>query len=101
MQPLYTLKDSKGLGRYCRLQFSLRSSRMPIKGGACIAVSEAKANIVYTGAKPVAIANCLEFWKSSTTEEFVRFCACICKVWAMRVFQFETRPVTGGNVSFA
>lgn len=68
------------------------------KAGAQIAVAEAARNVVCTGAKPVAITNCLNFGNPYDPEIYYQFAETIegmrdaCTV-------LET-PVTGGNVSF-
>ena len=78
-----------GPGRYCYLD--------PYEG-ARLAVAEAARNVASTGARPLAITNCLNFgspekpevmWQFSETVRGIRD-ACVA---------FET-PVTGGNVSF-
>lgn len=66
--------------------------------GTSIAVAEASRNIVCSGAKPLAITNCLNFGNPYNPEVYWQFVSAIkgmikaCKI-------FET-PVTGGNVSF-
>ncbi|HUM51712.1 MAG TPA: phosphoribosylformylglycinamidine synthase subunit PurL [Chitinophagales bacterium] len=67
------------------------------KGGA-IAVSEAARNIVCTGAKPVAITNCLNFGNPYDEEVYWNFVHAL-EGMGDACIQFET-PVTGGNVSF-
>ena len=67
------------------------------KGGA-IAVSEAARNIVCTGAKPVAITNCLNFGNPYDEEVYWNFVHAL-QGMGDACTQFET-PVTGGNVSF-
>ncbi|MCJ7507609.1 MAG: phosphoribosylformylglycinamidine synthase subunit PurL [candidate division Zixibacteria bacterium] len=75
--------------RYCYLNPYL---------GAVIAVSESARNLVCSGAKPVAITNCLNFGNPYKPEVYWTFAECVrgmgdaCK-------KFDT-PVTGGNVSF-
>ncbi len=69
----------------------------PRKGGQ-IAVAEAARNVVCSGAKPMAITNCLNFGNPYKPEVYWTFREAVggmgdaCEV-------FET-PVTGGNVSF-
>lgn len=76
-------------GRYCYLN--------PYEGTKG-AVAEAARNIVCTGAKPLAISNCLNFGNPYKPEVYWTFSEAIrgmsdaCKA-------FDT-PVTGGNVSF-
>jgi phosphoribosylformylglycinamidine synthase len=67
------------------------------KGGA-IAVSEAARNITCTGAKPVAITNCLNFGNPYDEEVYWNFVHAL-QGMGDACIQFET-PVTGGNVSF-
>ena len=68
------------------------------KIGTMIAVSEAARNVACTGAKPVAITNCLNFGSPYNPEAYWQFVNAVqgmgeaCK-------KFDT-PVTGGNVSF-
>ena len=66
--------------------------------GAMIAVAESARNVVCSGAKPLAITNCLNFGNPYKPEIFWQFKEAIrgladaCKVLGT--------PVTGGNVSF-
>jgi len=66
--------------------------------GAKIAVAEAARNIVCSGAKPLAITNCLNFGNPYNTEVYWQFVNTI-KGMSEACIQFKT-PVTGGNVSF-
>src|SRR5262245_19008821 len=76
-------------GRYCRLN---------PREGAKLAVAEAARNVVCSGARPLAITNCLNFasperpevmWAfSETIDGMAEACAAL------------GTPVTGGNVSF-
>lgn len=69
----------------------------PYKGGM-IAVSECARNIVCTGAKPLAITNCLNFGNPYNPENYFQFAEAIRGIGeACRKFN---TPVTGGNVSF-
>ena len=66
--------------------------------GGLIAVSESARNLVCSGAKPLAITNCLNFGNPYDQEVYYQF------VHALRGMgdacrKFNT-PVTGGNVSF-
>lgn len=76
-------------GLYCYLD--------PFEGGK-IAVAESARNVVCSGAKPLAITNCLNFGNPMKAEIFWQFRQAVegmidaCKV-------LDT-PVTGGNVSF-
>ncbi|TVQ44953.1 MAG: phosphoribosylformylglycinamidine synthase subunit PurL [Saprospirales bacterium] len=69
----------------------------PFKGGM-IAVSEAARNLVCTGAKPLAITNCLNFGNPYNPEVYYQFVYAI-KGMGNACNHFGT-PVTGGNVSF-
>ncbi|MGB8658393.1 MAG: phosphoribosylformylglycinamidine synthase subunit PurL [Candidatus Zixiibacteriota bacterium] len=76
-------------GRYCYLN--------PRVGGR-IAVAEAARNVVCTGAKPLAITNCLNFGNPYDPEVYWTFAECVAGMSeACRTLK---TPVTGGNVSF-
>ncbi len=76
-------------GRYCYLN--------PRRGGM-IAVSEAARNVVASGARPVAITNCLNFGNPYKPEMYWCFYEAAMGMGdACR--KYDT-PVTGGNVSF-
>jgi len=66
--------------------------------GAMIAVAEAARNISCTGAKPLAITNCLNFGNPYNPEVYWQFVQAI-KGMGEACKKFDT-PVTGGNVSF-
>jgi len=69
----------------------------PFEGGK-IAVAEAARNLVSSGARPLAITNCLNFGNPMKPEVFWQFRRCVEGISeACRVFG---TPVTGGNVSF-
>jgi phosphoribosylformylglycinamidine synthase II len=76
-------------GRYCYL-----SPRM----GGRIAVAESARNVVCSGAKPLAITNCLNFGNPYDPEVYWTFAECVAGMGeACRTLK---TPVTGGNVSF-
>ncbi len=78
-----------GNGRYTYLN--------PYRGGA-IAVAESARNVVCTGAKPIAITNCLNFGNPYDPEAYYQFKQAVLGMGdACRTFN---TPVTGGNVSF-
>ncbi|MDQ3767224.1 MAG: phosphoribosylformylglycinamidine synthase subunit PurL [Actinomycetota bacterium] len=78
-----------GPGRFCRLD--------PYEG-ACLAVAEAARNVACTGARPVAITNCLNFGSPEEPEVMWQFTEVVRGIAdACRAFD---APVTGGNVSF-
>jgi phosphoribosylformylglycinamidine synthase II len=75
--------------KYCRLD--------PFEGGK-IAVAEAARNLVCSGARPLAITDCLNFGNPMKPEVFWQFRRCVEGISeACRAFG---TPVTGGNVSF-
>jgi len=66
--------------------------------GAQIAVAESARNVACTGAKPLAITNCLNFGNPYKPESYYYFKEAVLGMGdACRVFN---TPVTGGNVSF-
>ena len=66
--------------------------------GAAIAVAESARNVICTGAKPVAITNCLNFGNPYKPEIFWQFSEAIAGMGeACRTLG---TPVTGGNVIF-
>lgn len=66
--------------------------------GAQIAVAEAARNLVCSGAKPIAITNCLNFGNPYNPEVYWQFVEAVKGIGdACRIFE---TPVTGGNVSF-
>jgi phosphoribosylformylglycinamidine synthase len=76
-------------GTYCYLD--------PFEGGKA-AVAEAARNLVCSGARPLAITDCLNFGNPMRPEIFWQFRRCVEGISeACRVFG---TPVTGGNVSF-
>ncbi|MCK4856388.1 MAG: phosphoribosylformylglycinamidine synthase subunit PurL [candidate division Zixibacteria bacterium] len=89
-------KSSKALalatdcnGRYCHLNPRV---------GARIAVCEAARNVACSGARPVAITNCLNFGNPYKPEMYYLFAEAVAGMGeACRVLE---TPVTGGNVSF-
>lgn len=66
--------------------------------GTEIAVAEAARNLVCSGAKPLAVTNCLNFGNPHDPEAYWQFVGSI-KGLSNGCRFFET-PVTGGNVSF-
>jgi phosphoribosylformylglycinamidine synthase II len=74
---------------YCRLD--------PFEGGK-IAVAEAARNLVCSGARPLAVTDCLNFGNPMKPEVFWQFRRCVEGI-SEACLIFGT-PVTGGNVSF-
>ncbi len=66
--------------------------------GAALAVAEAARNVACTGARPVAITNCLNFGNPEKPEVMWQFSEAVAGITeACKAFG---TPVTGGNVSF-
>jgi phosphoribosylformylglycinamidine synthase len=68
------------------------------KTGAEIAVAESARNVVCTGARPVAITNCLNYGNPYKPEVYWQFAESIAGMGA--ACRVLNTPVTGGNVSF-
>ena len=68
------------------------------KAGGAIAVAECARNIACTGARPLAVTNCLNFGNPYKPEVYFQFKSAVAGMGdACRMFD---TPVTGGNVSF-
>jgi phosphoribosylformylglycinamidine synthase subunit PurL len=68
------------------------------KAGGAIAVAECARNIACSGAKPLAVTNCLNFGNPYKPEVYFQFKSAVEGMGdACRMFD---TPVTGGNVSF-
>jgi len=78
----------------CNARYVYLDPRM----GAAIAVAESARNVVCTGAKPVAVTNCLNFGNPYKPEVFWQFKEAIAGM-GESCRSLDT-PVTGGNVSF-
>jgi len=66
--------------------------------GSMMAVAEAARNVVCTGAKPLAITNCLNFGNPKDPEIYWQFREAVLGIGDM--CRILNTPVTGGNVSF-
>ncbi len=66
--------------------------------GTMIAVAEAARNVVCSGAKPIAITNCLNFGNPYKPEIYWQFKEAIAGM--KEACEILETPVTGGNVSF-
>jgi phosphoribosylformylglycinamidine synthase subunit PurL len=75
-----------------------RYSALDPAAGAALAVAEAARNVACTGARPIAVTNCLNFASPERPEVMGAFAAAVdglaaaCRALGL--------PVTGGNVSF-
>jgi len=78
-----------GNGRYCQLDPYL---------GAQLNLAEAYRNVAMSGAKPIAVTNCLNFGSPEDPEIMWQFAEAVSGL-ADGALEFGT-PVTGGNVSF-
>jgi phosphoribosylformylglycinamidine synthase len=78
-----------GPGRYCQLD--------PFEG-ARLAVAEAARNVACTGAKPLAVTNCLNFGNPEKPEVMWQFAEAVRGIGDAA--KALGTPVTGGNVSF-
>ena len=78
-----------GNGRYCQLD--------PYRG-AQLNLAEAYRNVAMSGARPIAVTNCLNFGSPEDPEIMWQFAEAVSGL-ADGALEFGT-PVTGGNVSF-
>ena len=81
--------SADGNGRYVYLD--------PFKGGM-LAVMEAARNVAVTGAKPLAITNCLNFGNPTRPQVYWQFKHAV--EGMAEACRILGTPVTGGNVSF-
>src|SRR5437764_306886 len=92
------LADDTDRGVALALDGNGRYARLDPYAGAQLALSEAYRNVAATGARPLAVTNCLNFGSPEDPEvmwqfaEATRGLAEACRVLGL--------PVTGGNVSF-
>jgi phosphoribosylformylglycinamidine synthase len=68
------------------------------ENGTSIAVAESALNVSCSGAKPIAITNCLNFGNPENPEIFWQFKKAIAGL--KKACEVLETPVTGGNVSF-
>jgi phosphoribosylformylglycinamidine synthase len=78
-----------GNGRYAALDPA---------AGAALAVAEAARNVACTGARPLAVTNCLNFASPERPEVMGAFAAAVAGMAA--ACRALGTPITGGNVSF-
>ncbi|MGZ4103923.1 MAG: phosphoribosylformylglycinamidine synthase subunit PurL [Actinomycetota bacterium] len=81
--------STDGNGRWCQLD---------PRAGAAHAVAEAARNVACTGARPVAITNCLNFGNPEHPDVMWQFAEAVAGIGA--ACTALGTPVTGGNVSF-
>ncbi len=87
-------KKALALTTDCNSRYVLLDPRI----GGRIAVAEAARNVVCTGARPVAITNCLNFGNPMKPELYHFFREAVAGMGEM--CRALDTPVTGGNVSF-
>jgi phosphoribosylformylglycinamidine (FGAM) synthase-like enzyme len=75
-----------------------RHAALDPAAGAALAVAEAARNVACTGARPIAVTNCLNFASPERPEVMGGFAAAVDGMAA--ACQALGLPVTGGNVSF-
>jgi len=92
------LKELPGKGIAVKTDCNPRYVYLNPYEGAKTAVAEAARNVVCTGAKPVAITNCLNFGNPYDPEVYWQFKEAV-RGMGDACRKFNT-PVTGGNVSF-
>jgi len=92
------LKEVPGKGIALTTDCNSRYVYLNPHRGGMIAVAEAARNVVCTGAKPLAITNCLNFGNPYNPEVFWQFKEAL-RGMGDACRKFDT-PVTGGNVSF-
>lgn len=92
------IKEIPGKGMALTTDCNSRYVYLDPYTGAMAAVAEAARNVVCTGAKPVAITNCLNFGNPYDPEVYWQFKEAI-RGMGDACRALET-PVTGGNVSF-
>jgi phosphoribosylformylglycinamidine synthase subunit PurL len=86
----------KGIG--CTVDCNGRYVHANPKIGGMIAVSECARNLAVSGARGLAITNCLNFGNPYNEEVYYQFVEALAGMSAA-CLKFDT-PVTGGNVSF-
>ena len=80
------------------LDSNARYCQMDPRAGARLVIAEACRNLVVSGARPLALTNCLNFASPERPEVMWQFSEVVAGMSeACNVFQ---TPVTGGNVSF-
>jgi phosphoribosylformylglycinamidine synthase len=90
--------DDDGLGVAVSTDGNGRYGKLDPYAGAQLALAEAYRNVATTGAKPLAVTNCLNFGSPEDTDVMWQF-AETTRGLADACLQLGV-PVTGGNVSF-
>ncbi|SNS24949.1 phosphoribosylformylglycinamidine synthase subunit PurL [Actinomadura mexicana] len=92
------IDDESGLGIALSLDGNGRYARLDPYAGAQLALSEAFRNVAATGARPLAVTNCLNFGSPEDPGVMWQFAQAV--EGLADGCQYLGIPVTGGNVSF-
>ncbi|MFD0684192.1 phosphoribosylformylglycinamidine synthase subunit PurL [Actinomadura fibrosa] len=92
------IDDESGLGIALSLDGNGRYARLDPYSGAQLALSEAYRNVAATGARPLAVTNCLNFGSPEDPGVMWQFARAV--EGLADACQYLGVPVTGGNVSF-
>ncbi|PKK16159.1 MAG: phosphoribosylformylglycinamidine synthase II [Thermomonospora sp. CIF 1] len=92
------LDEESGLGVAISLDGNGRYTRLDPYAGAQLALSEAYRNVAATGARPLAVTNCLNFGSPEDPGVMWQFARAV--EGLADACQALGVPVTGGNVSF-
>jgi phosphoribosylformylglycinamidine synthase II len=92
------LDDESGLGVSLSLDGNGRYAKLDPYSGAQLALSEAYRNVAATGARPLAVTNCLNFGSPEDPGVMWEFARAV--EGLADACQALGVPVTGGNVSF-
>ncbi|MCP2337701.1 phosphoribosylformylglycinamidine synthase II [Actinomadura rupiterrae] len=92
------IDDASGLGIALSLDGNGRYTRLDPYAGAQLALSEAYRNVAATGARPLAVTNCLNFGSPEDPGVMWQFAQAVTGL--ADACQYLGTPVTGGNVSF-
>ncbi|QFG27239.1 phosphoribosylformylglycinamidine synthase subunit PurL [Actinomadura sp. WMMB 499] len=92
------IDDESGLGIALSLDGNGRYTRLDPYSGAQLALSEAYRNVAATGARPLAVTNCLNFGSPEDPGVMWQFQQAVQGL--ADGCQYLGVPVTGGNVSF-
>ncbi|MBW8482061.1 phosphoribosylformylglycinamidine synthase subunit PurL [Actinomadura sp. PM05-2] len=92
------IDDETGLGIALSLDGNGRYARLDPYAGAQLALSEAYRNVAATGARPLAVTNCLNFGSPEDPGVMWQFSQAVTGL--ADACQYLGVPVTGGNVSF-
>ncbi|MEV5826684.1 phosphoribosylformylglycinamidine synthase subunit PurL [Spirillospora sp. NPDC052242] len=92
------IDDESGLGIALSLDGNGRYTRLDPYSGAQLALSEAYRNVAATGARPLAVTNCLNFGSPEDPGVMWQFQQAVTGL--ADACEYLGVPVTGGNVSF-